>query len=85
MSCYFAPPLRRMARNIRNIRARAQPVPLSFLFIFAPIIAHFSHIFSQLLFPFPDKPSASYKTSASPPPCSPRLSLFFCTILQSRY
>ena len=27
MSCYFAPPLRRMARHIRNIRARAQPVP----------------------------------------------------------
>ena len=47
MSCYFAPPLRRMARNIRNIRAGAQPVPLSFLFIFAPIIAHFSHKFSQ--------------------------------------
>ena len=42
MSCYFAPPLRRMARHIRNIRARAQPVPLSFLFIFSPIIAHFS-------------------------------------------
>ena len=26
MSCYFAP-LIRMARNIRHIRARAQPVP----------------------------------------------------------
>ena len=42
MSCYFAP-LIRMARNIRVARARAQPVPLSFLFIFAPIIAHFFH------------------------------------------
>ena len=85
MSCYFAPPLRRMARNIRNIRARAQPVPLSFLFIFAPIIALFSRTSSQLLFLSPDKPSAFYKTSASPPPCSPRLSLSACTILQSRY
>ena len=46
MSCYFAP-LIRMDRNIRNIRARAQPVPLSFLFIFSPIIAHSSHKFSQ--------------------------------------
>ena len=46
MSCYFAP-LIRMARNIRHIRARAQPVPLSFLFIFAPIIAHFSRKFFQ--------------------------------------
>ena len=27
MSCYFASPLRRMARNIRVSRARAQPVP----------------------------------------------------------
>ena len=46
MSCYFAP-LIRMARNIRVARARAQPVPLSFLFIFAPIIAHFSRKFFQ--------------------------------------
>lgn len=27
MSCYFASPLHRMARNIRVARARAQPVP----------------------------------------------------------
>ena len=27
MSCYFAPPLRRMARHIRVARVRAQPVP----------------------------------------------------------
>ena len=27
MSCYFAPTLRRMARNIRVARVRAQPVP----------------------------------------------------------
>ena len=47
MSCYFASPLRRIARNIRAARARAQPVPLSFLFIFAPIIAHFSRKFFQ--------------------------------------
>ena len=47
MYCYFAPPLRRMARNIRVAQARAQPVPLSFLFIFAPIIAHFSRKFFQ--------------------------------------
>ena len=47
MSCYFASPLRRMARNIRVARARAQPVPLSFLFKKSPIIAHFFHIFSQ--------------------------------------
>ena len=42
MSCYLLRPLIRMARNIRHIRARAQPVPFPFLFIFAPIIAHFS-------------------------------------------
>ena len=47
MYCPFFAPLIRMARNIRHIRAREQPVPLSFLFIFAPIIAHFSHKFSQ--------------------------------------
>ena len=54
MSCYFAPPLRRMARNIRVAWARAQPVPalpeyppVHFLFILSPIIAHFSHIFFQ--------------------------------------
>ncbi len=53
MYCPFFAPLIRMARNIRVARARAQPVPgfpalpeyppLPFLFIFAPIIAHFSH------------------------------------------
>ena len=92
MSCYFAPPLRRMARNIRVARARAQPVPalpeyppVHFLFIFSPIIAHFSHKSFQLLFPALDKPFASCKTSASPPPCSAGLCPFACTILQSRY
>ena len=49
MSCYFALPLRRTARNIRLSQMRAQPVPdlpeyppVHFLFIFAPIIAPFS-------------------------------------------
>ena len=92
MSCYFAPHLRRMARNIRLSQMRAQPVPdlpeyppVHFLFIFSPIIAHFSRKSFQLLFPALDKPSSSYKTSASQPPCSPRLSLSAGTILQSRY
>ena len=85
MSCYFAPPLRLMARNIRVARARAQPVPLSFLFKNSPIIAHFSHIFFQLLFPALDTPSSSYKTSAAPPRGSAGLSPFACTILLCRY
>ena len=42
MSCYFAPPLRRMARNIRNIRGGRSPFRLFLLFKISPIIAHFS-------------------------------------------
>ena len=43
MSCYFAPPLSRMARNIRVARARAQPVPA------LPLVQKFTY--HRTLFP----------------------------------
>ena len=42
MSCYFAPSLRRMDRNIRVPGRGRSPFRLFLLFIFALIIAHFS-------------------------------------------
>ena len=41
--------------------------------------------FFSIGFPFPDKPSASCKTSAAPPRGSAGLCPFACTILQSHY
>lgn len=42
MSCYFAPPIRRMARNIRVAGRGRSPFRLFLLFKKSPIIAHFS-------------------------------------------